>query len=579
MWNARLKFLGACLLVLCATLALDRFIYDYLIFTPENRTGWDSYRWYNFEYHLRRLERDYKDHRTRRANGDKLVLIVGSSIAKYSVQSAMLEDRLKARGLKNVRVEILTHASMIPTDLKYYLPRIQSLGADLVVYITNPADLDLERFSPPWETAPEYLNQAEEAFLKGRLPMLTYYPGPFAADRPGIIGVQERLRLFTRNFFTALRFKDRWFAPVSYNLNGYRRPVLKSYLYYQGEPGHTLLWREGLTGACFAFPRDYITQDFQPPISKFHFQRPTPLGFTSDFRLRFYSYKNTKQTRPDLARGPMARDFSAVTAPLSSCKLPENAKLILDHRSPATGWQNAPLPLRNIRPGDDSIFLRLSHVVSLDKKKKLIELKDEVDYPITLGQGIRLPGNFGLKRYLFDDYLVRRPSLEDLRLFNLNQDEYIKDYTRRIQPDNWGEPENIAMHQFNRLRLAKYYTNWYDFKPVYQARELREITKVFNQPDVNSSGFPTRILIVNNPENPLSLAEYEHSVWYSGYLDFMQSLAAGPGVRFRDLHNQAPFNLFVDAHHLTYKGVEFMAPRYAALIEENLINGINNKNE
>ncbi|MCB1171505.1 MAG: hypothetical protein KDK25_14260, partial [Leptospiraceae bacterium] len=42
--------------ILLATLALDRLFFSYLIFLPENHSGWDSYRWYNFEWNFRDAE-------------------------------------------------------------------------------------------------------------------------------------------------------------------------------------------------------------------------------------------------------------------------------------------------------------------------------------------------------------------------------------------------------------------------------------------------------------------------------------------------------------------------------------------
>ena len=114
------------LVFLTSTVALDRLIFDYLIFQPANHSGWDSYRWYNFEWILRDAERSFSrlddpDSDTdgtiqsqeahisegqsgpARAETDPLaspgkplrIIVLGSSIARYSIQKEIMQQLLE----------------------------------------------------------------------------------------------------------------------------------------------------------------------------------------------------------------------------------------------------------------------------------------------------------------------------------------------------------------------------------------------------------------------------------------------------------------------------------------------------
>ncbi|MEQ9365840.1 MAG: hypothetical protein RIF32_16475, partial [Leptospirales bacterium] len=86
-----LLMLGIVFAVVVATLLLDALVFGRLVFAPANRTSWDSFPWYNFETQYRRLLRERADV----PDDHDYVLIVGSSIAKYSVQKRELEAALR----------------------------------------------------------------------------------------------------------------------------------------------------------------------------------------------------------------------------------------------------------------------------------------------------------------------------------------------------------------------------------------------------------------------------------------------------------------------------------------------------
>ncbi|MCB1175140.1 MAG: hypothetical protein KDK39_16315, partial [Leptospiraceae bacterium] len=149
--HVRGRFLLYLTLTGVLVLGLDRLVYNKLIFLPANHSGWDSYRWFNFESNYRHLQQWRQRHPT-----DKLVLFMGSSIARYATQIHISQALLNR---EDVKIGGFMHAAMMPVDMVGYLPRLRQLRPDLIVYLTNPADLDLERYTQPWQAGPAYERQ------------------------------------------------------------------------------------------------------------------------------------------------------------------------------------------------------------------------------------------------------------------------------------------------------------------------------------------------------------------------------------------------------------------------------------
>ncbi|MBI3395931.1 MAG: hypothetical protein HY042_08860 [Spirochaetia bacterium] len=510
--------LSACFVILSAVL-LDRLIFDWAIFQPANHSGWDDFRWYNFQYQTERLIKTYSaggrgSQPPERAK--PLVLVVGSSIAEYSVQKTALERELEKAG-RPADVELLVHASMLPMDLRHYAPRINRIAPDVILYITNPADLELERYLPPWEAGPQYDEEQEVAYMGMRLPMLIFYPGVFAAEAPGL-SVERRLGLWMRAVSGGLRMRYDWMDPILFSRRAESGPV-KSYLNYQGVEIVPGLWREGLSGSCFELPSELLRGVFE-----------IPHALLAQGRVTFSIYDASESLIKD-----------------GRCVEPRNKTALFKVTPVAPGWREIFHEARSLPP---KVHVRLSHVSSFDGNVIPVEGGAEV----TLGRGIRFPGNFGLSKPRDNDYYVRRRSLEDQRLNALSESEYRRDFDRRIQPDDWRSKERFALWQLNKLRLAKYYTRWIAFSEIPQARELRRFTR-----DTR----PSRLVVINNPEHPETLSEYGDSAWYAGYLKFMQSLSQDPRVTFVDLSRMGDKVRFTDSHHLTYDGMDRMSPVYA----------------
>ncbi|MCB1319348.1 MAG: hypothetical protein KDK34_03790, partial [Leptospiraceae bacterium] len=247
-WSHRFRVLAIGLIGAVLVWLVDGLFFGFLIFQPANSSGWDTYRWYNFEHRWRTVQAE----RSQRAR-EPLVLIVGSSIAKYSVQEHVLEPVLGERLGRSVMVRPIVHAAMMPTDLVYYTERIRDLQPDLVVYITGPADADLERYKPPWEVGPAYNQQNAFRYVARRHPMYIFYSGQFAYDHFDRLTLTEFTRLQLYANFDVLKFRDEWTEPVWFNLQSGDHPR-RSYLNYQGIRIPQGTWREGHTASCMRVP-------------------------------------------------------------------------------------------------------------------------------------------------------------------------------------------------------------------------------------------------------------------------------------------------------------------------------------
>ena len=530
MRSPRLKLALITALLLASTAALDRLVYGHLIFLPDHAGGWDQFRWYAFEYHQRRLERSARD-------GRPLILFVGSSVAKYAVQKQLLEAELARRGI-SARVELIVHASLMAADLRKYLPRLLRLEPRVIVYLTNPADLDLERYTRPWEGAAGYQEDAFFEYARNRHPMLIFFPAAFAWEHRGRLPVEEQIRLYIRGASPGLRFRAEWFDALQFTARA-RLGQVRSYLNYQGIPLREGIWREGRTGGCFSLPRAVLEE--RPLLV----QIVRDLQKAPNFRINAYSYLDGAEP-PRSGRVPAPQPWP--------CRLPRSGRPLAELRPDRSGWQNLALP--KIPAEHNRVYFALSHVELTEG----VVLPVRPGMPAHSGLGLRLPAHLGLRRAPRNDYLTRHLALEDLRLALQSDREYERDFAKRVHPPDWELPANVALRQFNQLRLAKLILNWYDFSPMPLARDLVKLARAMPA--------QTRFVIVNNPENPLTRETYATSQWYRDYLAFLRSI--GPRVAVHDLQGSLAMQDFSDAHHLTYYGMLHILPEYGRIVAEAL---------
>ncbi len=487
------------LLLTAVTALLDRLLFDVALFAIPNPSGWDSFRWVNFEYHFRRAEKAAREDRR------PLVLFVGSSVAQYSYGKETMEKLLGA----DFRVDLLSHAAMMPTDLLHYKLRILAMRPAVIVYPVNTVDLDIERLTPPWEAGPLRSRKMEESYLSLRLPARMYYPGSAARFESR---VANRSALALRQMFYSLRYpRDQWlpFAQFALAWDSAGAAGMRSYLNYQGMPVGGGLFREGYTGRCFSFPASYF------PDGRLHIETPAELaaaGLT-------------------LTIGKAPADGAC---PASGVKF----------RASRTGWGSIPLP-----PGRERYAVSLSHVSVGGRAVPADGL------PNYAGRGLRLPGSLGRLEMPQDDIYVRRPVLEEERLRSLSEPELVIDYQQRLQPDEWDQRQELL--SLNRLRMAKMLTLWHGFVLNRELSDLREF--------VRSVSAETPVLLINQAEHPLALDDYAFGEWYSGFRGFLSEMHGGR-ITVLDVHDQFAMHELGDAHHLTLSGAERLQPMiYEAL--------------
>lgn len=577
-------------------IGFDRLLFEQAIFWPRNYSGWDSFRWYNFEHHNRRLQKLRRvDSRT------PLILIVGSSIARYAVQTHILEALILARTGRRVHVRNYTHAALQPADLYFYQNRIAALNPDLIVYLTNPADLDLERYSQPWQAAPDYVDTAAFRFLSQRHPGQLLYPGAFAAEFGLRAGIDDWLSRQLYASFASLRMREQWWEPLRFSMQSAARPQ-KSYLNYQGIRIAQGLWREGHSISCLSFPARALAGR---QGGQFFFEVPPDLA-GPDLYIEFYKVNQVVEAHAPLL-DYLYQPSAHVLNPGLAADLQKNYRQLLefapiDCRPPGaepdlryqarSGWQKVALPMVSDLSSMDHhqkpvhVLVRLSHVIDPVSGTRL--KVGQMNFRI--GKGIRLPGFFGLNRLPEDDYFVRRRDWESRRLMQLDLAQSQADFLQRMEPVDWRD--NQAVRQLNFVRLGKYYTNFYDFDAsrMLQARFMRNL--------VGNWRTYAPVVLVNNAENPLTRLDYADegrvqsieqgrmqgpmqkiSSWYAGYLEFMAQLCARDkklkNCHLADFRASMPANFFSDTHHLTYEGMLRMAPHYAFLIQRAMHQNLN----
>jgi len=113
--------------------------------------------------------------------------------------------------------------------------------------------------------------------------------------------------------------------------------------------------------------------------------------------------------------------------------------------------------------------------------------------------------------------------------------------------------------RFRKYREGKLALKDRPFTVTDEFAEMEKLVAELAQPG-------TRVVLVNTPENPWILAEYQDGQFYQGYLRFFRELAGrNPRVEFHDLRDALPVEDFNDWHHLTFIGDLKMGPRFAEI--------------
>ncbi len=481
-------------------LLLDRVVFGYLIWAVPDETSWASEPFFQFEYHLQRLEkeRNRELHSSDNAfSRKKMILIVGSSLAQYDV----LPDLWEKEAGRSVEVRLFSHQGMNSYQLLALKDRLLALEPDLVILPVNMVDLRLERplvLGLMGDLENPLMRQAALDLLNRDIRTIYDYssvaPEGMLHEYGGSLSSSEISAALMKSLFLSYRFRDYgWVGWKTYLQNRFSSG--RSYLNYNGisvEEGNVN--HRGWTGEMFSLE---VTDALHK--EGMLVQAPDELFIKagrSSVHLEWSSGECEGRVRPEAGN--------------SSSRLPLKR-----------GWQR--ISMNGLAVGHRFCF----------------RIKPSGFYSKFYGDrlALRLSKNLGLSSPRKN--ALRPLRREDERYLKMSSGDYDRSFRDRILDFNRSGTEYLAS-----LYNAK--TEWSGRSFDSDLPAARSFIRF--QRDLQEGG--VRLLIVNAPENPLTLDLYRKSKWYEGYLSF---LASGGG-EFLDCSRLLPKRYFYDYHHLSYYG-------------------------
>lgn len=165
--------------------------------------------------------------------------------------------------------------------------------------------------------------------------------------------------------------------------------------------------------------------------------------------------------------------------------------------------------------------------------------------------GVRLQQTFGLDVPAQNMHYTREERSEDIRYANMSEKEYREYFQYRLLSDLEHRPGIAYLHA---LKVAKERIAQEEFVPTLHLRYLKQFAEM-------AARHKIKILLINNPESPISLGWYANSVWYKSHIAYLKSLES-ENLHFVDLHEALRIQDFSDFHHITYPGMIKMNPVY-----------------
>ncbi|MCB1158911.1 MAG: hypothetical protein H7A25_20310 [Leptospiraceae bacterium] len=489
--------------------AIDNIIFDYVIWRLPNESPWNTNHFFNFIYEYKRIKRVREQ--------KPLILLVGSSIAHFSLDRKLLEDYIFRKTGRQYRIEFLSYAGMVPIDSYLLFSEINALNPELILYPINFIDYKLHRaylVAPGLnnETAPFPL-MIQDALRYVEAPQSKFaFPLKTLTEFYSILGMEENAQYLASGLFSFYRYRE-IFAKNLIHLYNHRFGKNTSYHGYMGVQIPERVDSLGWTGKVFSFlPKSYM------------------------FRDGFYI-----QVVPEILKnGALEISFEGKEGNVYKLRFTKS------------GWKRVVLPT-SLKNHTSYIRAELSSTwVPYKASGSLFDYSyDEM--------GVRLQQTFGTEIARRGLQYKREERKEDLRYKNMTENEYKKYFTFRLLKDPERRPGIAYLYD---IYTAKKRLNKEKFKPTIHFHYLKEFIK-------KAKGNNRNMLLINNPENPVSLEWYESSDWYKGHLQFLESLE-GDSVRFVDFHRKLPMQAFSDFHHITYPALIEMNPFYGDEIIRSL---------
>nr|WP_017853731.1 hypothetical protein [Leptospira interrogans] len=507
----KIKIIWIFLFLLLGFLFLDRVLFPIALFEFPNELEWDTSPWYNF-LHKRKNIHFEKD--------EKGILITGSSVALYSSYPKQITEEIQNSNIKDgkkFRAEFYSHPALSPTDLYYYSDDILSKKPELVVYILNPADLQLDYIQKLESSEVRFDERTRIKDYKIRHQNRFIFPGEFLADHWRDYTKAEIFAQLTKTFILLNRFRSFLYDPWVEYIEHHTR-TMRSYHYYTGS-----IPKEGI------FLRGW-----------------TPPSFTIECEL-----KDGKLSEDIFTQKPGVR--IQVEEINSSAKHLNREPIFYDQTFFKSGWKSLFLDFKKNSSGENPQSVTLKFTVSPTTSS------DEVDariFGIPANYGIRLPQNFCKKEIKTNISYDRIHGLDDDRIETMSDEDYLKDYEKRLyfNPENEGALNRLKKIQRNKeiLGNSTYFT-W---------SEIQFLEKTISKFQANGQKW----IIINSPENPIESKYYKNGNWYRGYLKFLNSYK-NDTYGFYDLKDAIPDKRsFLDPHHLTFNAAKHSSSLYTNVI-------------
>jgi len=481
---------------------IEFFLFGKLPFLLPNESPWNTNHFFNFLYEWEIA----KSPKTK-----KRVLVLGSSIAYYSLDKKALEEELRKSGVDS-EVVYLAYAGNSPLYVYLMKSWLDALEPDLIVYPLNFIDLRLHR---TYVLFPAGSNETveEETLVQDALTFIeapqSLWIFPWETLREVSMPWDKKAEYFFSSIFRFYRWKNLIWENINV-LYQHRYGRNTSYHAYAGVDIPERVNFMGWTGKTFSFQ---AIPNYCRLGEGFWIEVPLPI----------------------LKQGPLTIQFSHKAKTFS-------------FKFEKPGWKQVVLPKNFCEEG----------ITKGELSRTWLAYEADgtyLDYHYD-PMGVRLTQTFGLAHPRANSQYLRPKRKEDYRYLGMSDKEYEKYFNFRLLE---GLDKRPGIGYLVALEKAKKRIAGERFRSVFHLRYLEKFLRETKYP----------ILLINNPENPISLDWYGKSEWYKGYLSFLKSLESDQ-VEFLDLKDSLPMQGFSDFHHFTYPGMESMLPIYAKAIRNRI---------
>jgi len=495
------------ILLLGIVILVDSFLFKFLIWNLPNESAWSTNFFFGYEYHWRELKRK---------NFQKpLVLILGSSIAAYSFHTEELQKALLEQGF-DVEVEILSYAGMTPVDTVLLSKKILLLNPKIIIYPINFIDFRIHR-EMVFHT-PENLNWKKDFLLKDTLnyseaPQSRYsYPLEAVLEFYPILPIDRTAEYLLAELFGMYRYRDLYYENLKL-LYQHRFGKNISYHGYCGVQIPEGIDSLGWTGRKFSFlVKNYMKQE------GFYVQIVPEILKKGSLTIEFYSSKG---------------------------------QLLQKEIFSSHGWKK--IQLQSEIPEGEMVQAVLSDIwFAYEASGNRLDFhRDEM--------GVRLQQTFGLEFPRVSLQYVREPRKEDYRYENMNEEEYKEYFFYRLLSFPEHRPGIVY---FSNIWESKKWTNTQNFEPNPHYEYLLRWKEILKPTQ-------TKMLLINNPENPITLNLYKNSNWYQTQIQFLKQIESEK-IKFYDIAELLKPQDFSDYHHLTFPAMLRMNVVYSSMILKEL---------